>query len=136
MDIPPEPTYVLEGMAIFRKRPKPLELESLDQLMELARSDKPVLVDFWRRGCQSCRTMDGIVNELAEEYVDRATIVKANVADAPEAFQKFNVKATPTFLVLTGPSEPGSSALHQRFRATGLVKKDVLTSNLDQALDR
>lgn len=119
---------------MFRRRPKPIRLESVDQLMELVRSGQPVFVDFWRHNCQSCRTMDGIVNELAEEYAGRATVVKANVAEAPDAFQKFNVRGTPTFVILTGPPDPGSSGVHQRYRATGLVKKDVLTRNLDNAL--
>lgn len=121
-------------MALFSKRTKPVRLESLDQLMELARSGKPVFVDFWQTNCQTCRTMDGIVNELAEEYEDRAIVVKANAAEAPEAFQKFNVRSTPTFMVLTGPDQPGSKAMHQRYRSTGLVKKDVLTRTLDQAV--
>lgn len=121
-------------MALFKKRTKPVRLDSADQLLELARSGKPVFVDFWQQNCQACRTMDGIVNELAEEYEDRAVVVKANAAEAPDAFHKFNVRGTPTFMVLTGADE-GSKAIHQRYRATGLVKKDILTRNLDQALE-
>lgn len=121
-------------MPFFKKRTKPVRLESLDQLLELARSGKPVFVDFWQQNCQPCRTMDGIINELAEEYEDRAVVVKANAGEAPEAFQKFNVRGTPTFMILTNTADPGSSAIHQRYRATGLIKKDVLTRNLDQAL--
>jgi hypothetical protein len=86
------------------------------------------------RAGRACRTMDGIVNELAEEYEDRAVVVKANAAEAPDAFIKFNVRGTPTFMVLT-EAEEGSRAIHQRYRATGLVKKDILTRNLDQALE-
>lgn len=122
-------------MGLFSKRTKPIQLESADQLLELARSGKPVFVDFWKRGCQPCRTMDGIIDELAEEYQDRAYVVKANLSEAPDAFEKFNVRGTPTFLVLSAPTEAGSSAVHQRYRATGLVKKDVLTSNLDRAVE-
>lgn len=122
-------------MAIFRKRVKPIKLDSLDQLMELTRSGLPVFVDFWQADCRPCRTMDGIVNELAEEYAERAVVVKANAADAPDAFRKFNVRSTPTFLVLNGSDDPDSRAIHQRYRGTGLVKKDVLVKNLDQALE-
>lgn len=122
-------------MALFKKRTKPVRLESADQLLELARSGKPVFVDFWQQNCQPCRTMDGIINELAEEYEDRVVVVKANAAEAPDAFIKFNVRGTPTFMVLTGGDTPGSNAIHQRYRATGLVKKDVLTRTIDQALE-
>jgi thioredoxin 1 len=121
-------------MALFKRRPKPVRLESVDQLLELVRSGTPVFVDFWRDGCQPCRTMDGIINELAEEFEGRAVVVKAKAEETPEAFVKFNVRATPTFMILTGVDEPGSKAIHQRYRATGLVKKDVLVRSLEQAL--
>lgn len=121
-------------MALFKKRIKPLRLESLEQLDDLVRSGRPVFVDFWAANCQPCRTMDGIIGELAEEYDDRAIVVKANAAEAPDAFLKFNVKATPTFIVLTDTGDAASKAMHQRYRATGLVKKDILTTKLDEAL--
>lgn len=119
---------------MFKRRPKPVRLESLDQLIELVRSGQPVFVEFWKQNCQPCRTMDGIVNELAEEFTDRAVVVKANVAEAPDAFAKFNVRSTPTFLLLTSPAETTSRAIHQRYRSTGLVKKDVLVRTIDQAV--
>lgn len=122
-------------MALFKKRTKPVRLESADQLLELARSGRPVFVDFWQHNCQPCRTMDGIVDELAHEYADRVVVVKANAAEAPDAFVKFNVRGTPTFMVLTGADATGSKAIHQRYRATGLVKKDVLARSIDQALE-
>ncbi|CAN5874456.1 thioredoxin TrxA [soil metagenome] len=121
-------------MGMFKKRPKPVRLESLDHLMELVHSGQPVFVDFWRQNCQPCRTMDGIINELAEEYTETAIVVKANVADAPVVFEKFNVRSTPTFLILTAPEDRTSAGVHQRYRSTGLVKKDVLQRTLDQAV--
>ena len=42
-------------------------------------SGQPILLDFWRMGCQPCRLMDGIVKELAEEYDGSAHIVKVDV---------------------------------------------------------
>ena len=118
-------------MALFKKRPKPLKLESTDQLMDLARSGKPVFVDFFQFGCSPCQVMDGIVNELAEEFEGSAVVVKANAAQVPDAFDKFKVKSTPTFMILT--SKPGANQITQRWRASGLVKKDVLTRSLVSA---
>ncbi|MEX1043708.1 MAG: thioredoxin family protein [Acidimicrobiia bacterium] len=118
-------------MALFTKRPKPIDLDSLDQLDELVRSGKPVLVDFMQTNCQPCRTMDGIVNELAEEFAGTAIVVKANAARVPDAFFKYKVKSTPTFMLLT--TRPGANAHTMRWRASGLVKKDILTKNLESA---
>ena len=118
-------------MGLFTKRTKPIELESVSHLDELVRSGQPVLVDFMQTNCQPCRTMDGIVNELAEEFDGVAHVVKANAARVPDAFLKFKVMSTPTFMVLT--TRPGANTFTQRWRASGLVKKDVLTKHLHSA---
>ncbi len=118
-------------MALFKKRTKPVALESLDQLDELAMSGKPVFLDFFQYGCMPCQTMDGIVNELARDFEGSAHIVKINAANVPAAFDKFKVKSTPTFIVLT--SKEGASTVTQRWRASGLVKKDVLVRTLTSA---
>lgn len=123
--------YVALTMPLFKRRPKPIDLQSYEQLTELAHSGKPVFVDFFQYGCRPCQVMDGIVNELAEEFEGSAHVVKANAARVPEAFQRLNVRSTPTFIILTSKREDGP--LTQRWRATGLVKKDMLISTLTSA---
>jgi thioredoxin 1 len=118
-------------MALFKKRTKPISLESVAQLEELARSGKPVFVDFFQYGCSPCQVMDGIVNEIAAEFGDSAHVVKVNAATVPEAFDRFKVKSTPTFMVLTGSE--AATTITQRWRASGLVKKDVLVKTLTSA---
>ena len=118
-------------MALFKKRPKPVSLESYQHLEELVESGKPVFVDFYQHNCQPCRTMDGIVNELAEEFDKSAIIVKANVATVPEAIGRFKIRSTPTFVLLTRKPEANTATI--RWRASGLVKKDVLTKSLISA---
>ncbi|MDX1448267.1 MAG: thioredoxin family protein [Acidimicrobiia bacterium] len=118
-------------MGLFTKRTKPVDLETLSQLDELVQSGRPVLVDFMQTNCQPCRTMDGIVNELAEEFEGAAHVVKANAARVPDAFVKYKVKSTPTFMLLT--SRPGANAPTMRWRHSGLVKKDILTKHLQSA---
>jgi thioredoxin 1 len=118
-------------MPIFKKRIKPIALESTEHLLELVDEGKPVFVDFYQFGCSPCQVMDGIVNELAQEFDGSAIVVKANAANVPDAFFRFKVKSTPTFLVLT--KSPGANSVTQRWRASGLVKKDVLTRSLVSA---
>ena len=118
-------------MALFKKRPKPVSLESYQHLQELVESGKPVLVDFFQHGCGPCKVMDGIVNELAEEFDETAIVVKANVVNVPEALDTFKVRSTPTFVLLT--KKPEATKVTQRWRASGLVKKDVLTKSLISA---
>ena len=119
-----------------RKRVKPLEAKSLDDLKPLLAEGKPVLLDFWQPGCRNCKIMDGIVNELAEEYGGSAHVVKVDVTRVTGAAESFSVKATPTFVAAgpagvagrqeegqapRGPGPDGSAALRPvaRWRASG-----------------
>ncbi|MDX1450207.1 MAG: thioredoxin family protein, partial [Acidimicrobiia bacterium] len=85
-------------MPLFRRRPKPIKIESPDQIEELARTGLPVFVEFMQFNCNPCQVMDGVVNELAEEFDGVAHVVKVDAAHVPGAFDRFKVKSTPTFL--------------------------------------
>jgi thioredoxin 1 len=114
----------------------------------MLRSGKPVLLDFMQVGCSPCKVMDGIVNELAEEYGDSAHIVKVDVAKVPGAAQAFKVRSTPTFVLLgKAPAKKSKKARQRarqgngrssnggqitpRWRTSGLVKKDALRRILE-----
>lgn len=118
-------------MALFNRRVKAQEIRSDEDLQVALASGKPVFVDFWKNNCQPCRTMDGIVNELAEEFQDDAVVLKAGLEGVPDLFQKFKVRSTPTFVVVTRKG----NGLHQRFRHSGLIKKDQLVSQLQKAVE-
>lgn len=126
---------------IFKRRTKPAELKSLEELEALKEGSKPILVDFYQNNCQPCRTMDGVVNELADEFSETAHVVKVNVGTVPGAVQEFKIQSTPTFVLLgrsqkklskkarkaqreAGRQEP--APMSPRWRASGLVRKDVM----------
>ena len=119
------------GMGIFKRRHKAAQISSTAEFEQLLSEGKPVLVDFMKYNCGPCQTMDGIVNEVSEEFVDNAIVVKANLEKVPDLFGKFNVKSTPTFVLLT----PQGNGLHQRWRHSGLVKKDVMVTNMQRAVE-
>ncbi len=100
-----------------RKRVKPIELGSLDDLKPLLAEGKPLLLDFWQPGCRNCKIMDGIVNEVAEEYGDSAHVVKVDVTRVTGAAEAFSVKATPTFLLLARPAAPTAKKKAKRREA-------------------
>ncbi|MCB2223744.1 MAG: thioredoxin family protein [Actinobacteria bacterium] len=129
---------------MFRRRPKPINLEHLDDLEEMKADGKPILLDFWNMGCQACRLMDGVVKELAEEYHGGAHVVKVDVGAVPGAIQAYKIQATPTFIVLAksrkkpskkarqrGAPDPADAPMTARFRVSGMTRKDVLAGALE-----
>lgn len=114
------------------KKTKPENITTIQEVGMLA-NEGPVLIDFYQRGCSPCQTMDGIVNELANELSDSVRVAKVNVAHAPELVDRFKVMSTPTFVVLASSPNAKNPRLHQRWKGTGLVKKDQLLKVLVSA---
>ena len=134
-------------MGLFSRKLKPVKMQSLEELNPMIESGKPVLLDFMQINCGPCRVMDGIVNELAEEYGESAHIVKVDVTKVAGAAQLFKVRSTPTFVLLSsappkiskkaakraGQAKPKGrqDPLNPRWRTSGLVKKDQLQRLLE-----
>lgn len=128
---------------VFRKRPKPINLEHLDDLEPLKDSGQPILLDFWRPGCQPCRLMDGVIKELAEEYHGAAHVVRVDIQAVQGAVEHFRIQSTPTFIVLgrsqkkpskkarqRGAVDPKDAPMTARFRTSGMTRKDLLSNAL------
>ena len=114
------------------KKTKPTQITTMDEMNDLA-ADGPVLVDFFQKGCSPCQAMDGIVKEIADEFSGGLAVAKVNVAHAPELVQRFKVMSTPTFVVLASAKNAKTVRLHQRWKGTGLIKKDALVKVVTDA---
>jgi thioredoxin 1 len=91
---------------------------------EVLKSDKPTLVDFWAPWCGPCVPMGSIIEELAEEYKDRAKMVKLNVDDSPNTAGNYGIRAIPTLLLFKdGELEETLVGLTPKDRLKDLLKK-------------
>ncbi len=62
-------------------------------------SDKPVLLDFWAEWCGPCKMIAPLLDEAADEYADKLSVVKINIDENPNTPQKFGIRSIPTLMI-------------------------------------
>jgi len=61
-------------------------------------TDKLVMIDFWAQWCGPCKMLSPIVEQLADEYGDKAVIGKLDVDNNQEVSMKYGIRSLPTIL--------------------------------------
>jgi thioredoxin 1 len=89
-------------------------------------SNKPVLVDFWAEWCGPCRMVGPIVEELANDYSEKAVVGKLNVDEHGEIAERFGIRNIPTLLVFKGGEVVD--------KQVGVAPKSVLAGKLEGAM--
>lgn len=105
-----------------------IDAQTWDQ--EVAKSDKPVVVDFWHNQCPWCLKLNPIFEKLSQEYT-RATLVKLNILASEEnghIATEYGVMGTPTMLIFCEGREVGE--------LVGFMEKDAIAPEIDRVLDR
>lgn len=109
----------------WNKKPKYQTTQITDQNFNelVAKSEIPVLLDFYADWCGPCKVLGPIIDELAEEYEGRALVGKIDTQTNPALSQHFKIRSIPTLAVIH------QGKLVERFQ--GLVPKP----NLEEILD-
>jgi thioredoxin 1 len=93
---------------------------------EVVTSEVPVLVDFTATWCGPCRQIAPLVDQLADEFVGRAKVVKLDIDESPDTARRFQIRGVPTILVFKGGEVVGQQV--------GMAPKTRLSQLIQQAL--
>ncbi|MFH1656195.1 MAG: thioredoxin domain-containing protein [Candidatus Nealsonbacteria bacterium] len=103
-----------------------IELNDQNFEEEVLKSQKVVLVEFWRPGCKACFGIDPIMEQVDIEIGDRAKIGKLNIYENPKMAQKYKIPAVPTLIIFKN----GESVQ----KAVGLRSKDILVNKINSLI--
>lgn len=105
-----------------------MALEITDSNFEelVLKSDKPVLVDFWAAWCGPCRMLGPVIDEISNEYSDKAIIGKLDIDSNQECAAKYGVRNIPTVLVFHKGEVVG--------RQVGVAPKDTYIKAIESLL--
>jgi len=123
----------------MRSQPRKLTLAPTGDLIQPVTGDTfaswvlegsgPIAVEFMSYGCEYCRALEPVLQQVAEMVKTKGTIFRVNVATEPKLAESYGVRVTPTLVLflngkevgqVEGPSPTVSSlltALAQPFRA-------------------
>jgi thioredoxin 1 len=105
-----------------------MALEITDANFEevVLKSDKPVLVDFWAAWCGPCRMVGPVIEEISNEYSEKAVVGKVDIDSNQEYAAKYGVRNIPTVLVFHNGEIVG--------RQVGVAPKNIYTEAIEKLL--
>ena len=93
---------------------------------DVINSDKPVLVDFWAEWCGPCKMIAPFIDEAADEYAGKLSVVKLNVDESQNVAAKFGIRSIPTLMLFKDGAVQAQKV--------GAFSKSQLTEFLDSNL--
>lgn len=107
-----------------------MAFEFTDQnVKQIIESGKPVMIDCWATWCGPCKSMAPSVDQLAEEFADKAVIGKYNVDEQNDLSAEYRIMSLPTILFFK------DGKMLTELRMVGAQPKEALRERINRLLE-
>jgi thioredoxin 2 len=88
---------------LFQQHPAALDAVGLQA--QIAKSDVPVVVDFWAPWCGPCQMMAPEYEKACAVLEPKARLVKVDTEAHPQLAMQYNIRSIPTLAIFRGGRE-------------------------------
>jgi len=101
-----------------------IHIEEKDFKQKVLENKLPVLVDFFADWCGPCRMMGPVIQQLADDYSEKASVYKINVDNAETISSQYGITTIPALVFFKNGKEVK--------RVIGMQKIENLKKTLDE----
>ena len=86
-----------------------MEQINTEKFDELIKGDKPVVCDFFATWCGPCKMLAPVMNEVSEDFADKAVFVKVDIDENMELARRYGIMSIPLVAVFKNGEETAKS---------------------------